>query len=151
MYCQECGSEIRVHAKFCNSCGTQVRQRFGPPAASQVTTVPPPPEPPPPNQPLSAHSWPNAEDAIVMPVIGGGRPREEMPTRRDVPAPGISTDKNRVPPQTGRMNGSRDLKPFFTQVGTAVSNRQHNRLVMVVPILLLVVVLLFIFAYIASK
>jgi len=49
------------------------------------------------------------------------------------------------------MNGSSDLKPFFTQVGTAVSNRQHNRLVMVVPILLLVVVLLFVFAYIASK
>lgn len=161
MYCQECGSEIRVNAKFCNSCGTQVRQRFG------NVVVPPPPQPPPPppelpkSQPLSVHAWPNAEEAIVMPAIGGGKPRkDEMPTRLDLPAPGISTDKNRAP-QTNEMkaselpatirNGSRDLKPFFTQVGTAVTNRQHNRLFMVVPILLLLVILLFVFAYIASK
>ena len=160
MYCQECGTEIRVNAKFCNSCGTQVRQRFG------NAVVPPPPQPPPPppelpvNQPLSVHAWPNAEEAIVMPAIGGGRPRkDEMPTRLDLSAPGISTDKNRAP-QTNEMkaselparlrNGSNDHKPFFTQVGTAVSNRQHNRLVMVVPFLLLVVILLFVFAYVAS-
>jgi hypothetical protein len=44
-----------------------------------------------------------------------------------------------------------EYKPFFTQIGPAVTNRQHNRVVMVVPLLLIVSVLLFLFAYIASK
>lgn len=44
-----------------------------------------------------------------------------------------------------------EYKPFFTQIGPAVTNRQHNRVVMVVPLLLIVALLLFLFAYIASK
>lgn len=45
----------------------------------------------------------------------------------------------------------REHKPFFTQIGTAVENKQHNRVVMVVPLLLIVSLLLIIFAYVASK
>jgi hypothetical protein len=44
-----------------------------------------------------------------------------------------------------------EVKPFFTQALTADKNPQHRRLVTVVPLLLLVVILLFIFAYIAGR
>lgn len=59
--------------------------------------------------------------------------------------PGIDS----APPE--RWRHEPEYKPFFTQVGKAIPNRQHHRLVMVVPILLLLVILLFIFAYIATK
>jgi hypothetical protein len=42
-------------------------------------------------------------------------------------------------------------KPFFTQFIPAVSNRQHNRLVVTIPVLLIVVILVFVLAYIAAK
>jgi len=44
-----------------------------------------------------------------------------------------------------------EAKPFFTQALTNDKNLQHKRLVTVVPLLLLVVILLFIFAYIAGR
>jgi zinc-ribbon domain len=44
-----------------------------------------------------------------------------------------------------------EAKPFFTQALTADKNPQHRRLVAVVPLLLLVVIVLFIFAYIAGR
>jgi hypothetical protein len=95
-----------------------------------------------------------------MPAIGSKR--SSNPPSRDIPAPkliihapSITTDKNRAPEtsevQVDQLNGDADYKPFFTVVGNAVPNRQHGRLVLVVPLLLLVVILLFVFAYIASK
>ena len=95
-----------------------------------------------------------------MPVIGSKRssnpPSSDPPAPKlIIPAPSISTEKNRAPEttqiKTDLLNGEADYKPFFTVVGHAVPNRQHGRLVLVVPLLLLVVILLFIFAYIASK
>ncbi len=126
----------------------------------------PPPSPPLPpqkpviSQPLSAHAWPRAEEAIVMPAVGNKRSSNPLSSddsapRVAIPVPGITTDKNRAPDtseiQSDRMNGGAEYKPFFTVVGKAVPNRQHGRLVMVVPILLIVIILLFVFAYIASK
>lgn len=54
------------------------------------------------------------------------------------------------PPLPQRRN--EEMKPFFTQVSDAATpNRQHNRLILVVPLLLLVAALLFVFAYIAAR
>jgi hypothetical protein len=54
-----------------------------------------------------------------------------------------------APPPPARHDA--ELKPFFTQVVTAIPNQQHSRLILVVPLLLLVVILLLIFAYFAVK
>ncbi|MEP7271656.1 MAG: hypothetical protein ABI882_09120 [Acidobacteriota bacterium] len=82
---------------------------------------------------------------------------QEMLTRYDIPRP-LTTGPTRVPDTgeiqrtvTDRKARQNEYKPFFTQLGDAVPNRQHNRVVMVVPLLLIVSVLLFLFAYIASK
>ena len=95
-----------------------------------------------------------------MPAIGSKRSSNPPPSdppapKLIIPFPSIATDKNRAPAtseiQADQLNGDADYKPFFTVVGHAVPNRQHGRLVLVVPLLLLVVILLFVFAYIASK
>ena len=83
--------------------------------------------------------------------------KDEMRARLDLKKP-LTADAQPIPeaagidgvaPERWRLEG--EYKPFFTQVGKAVPNRQHHRLVMVVPLLLLVAILLFIFAYFASK
>ena len=82
---------------------------------------------------------------------------DELPTRQDIQGPVITGSQKAA--DTGDINDAfaqrarreQEYKPFFTQVGPAVPNRQHKRVVMVVPLLLIVSILLFLFAYIASK
>ena len=83
--------------------------------------------------------------------------RDEMRARLDLKKP-LTADAHQAPQPAGIDGASpepwrpeAEYKPFFTQVGNAIPNRQHHRLVMVVPLLLLVAILLFVFAYIASK
>jgi hypothetical protein len=98
----------------------------------------------------------SSEPAHPHPPPQEGR-KDEMRARLDLKKP-LTADAHQLPqaagidgapPEPWRLES--EYKPFFTQVGTAIPNRQHNRLVMVVPLLLLVIILLFVFAYIASK
>lgn len=232
MYCQECGAQIRSHAKFCNRCGTEVRQRFGrendrtgdftplppppplrPAKESNPKANPKPPAVPPPTdrQPLSRHAWSGAEEAIVMPAISrkpedkksedpnladrkspDNRPLDKRTTERSLPGsaplPADTAERMKVRfdlmkpdtsdaehvPNTGQINSAGDpitparsaiapvqsaqpprqdpnMAPFFTQVVTTVPNRQHSRVILIVPLLLLVAVLLLVLAYIVNK
>lgn len=83
--------------------------------------------------------------------------KEEMFARFDLQKP-LTTSATRAPessevksrkPQRSRREA--EYKPFFTQIGKAIPNKQHNRVVMIVPLLLVVALLLFVFAYVASK
>lgn len=97
---------------------------------------------------------------------------ERMKVRFDLMKPDTSDAENA--PNTGQINSAGDpivappkpaaaahvapiprqdpnLAPFFTQVGTAIPNRQHTRLILAVPLLLVVAVLLLVLAYIVNK
>lgn len=129
---------------------------------------------------FAENSWPGAEEVTVIPVVALPRPAQAVQTPPTVhqPAPtqefipvkhGEPTDPlgahsalatgSHQAVETGEINEAlaekarreEEYKPFFTQIGPAVTNRQHNRVVMVVPLLLIVSLLLFLFAYIASK
>ena len=128
MFCQECGAQIRAHAKFCNQCGNEVRQRFGeidrqPTVALPLLPPPPklgnatPPAPPSPNQPLSKHAWPGAEDAIVMPAL-------EKKSSEKKSSPGASP----FPSDTGEQNQVRFdmMKPDTSDVQHAPSTGDIN-------------------------
>jgi hypothetical protein len=128
MFCQECGAQIRAHAKFCNQCGKEVRQRFGeidrqPTVALPLLPPPPklgnttPPAPPPTNQPLSKHSWPGAEDAIVMPAL------EKQSSERKT-----SAGTSPFPNDTGEQNQVRFdmMKPDTSDVQHAPNTGEIN-------------------------
>lgn len=76
--------------------------------------------------------------------------------RRTVP-PGDSVRTGPVEmrdslPDSGMLRAESEAKPFFTSViDRPDGNPQHKRLVSVIPLLILAVILLFIFAYIAAK
>lgn len=110
----------------------------------------------PPNQPAPTQPAPTQEAPVVHSVRRHDE-SDEMLTRFDLQRP-ATTGPNRAPNTADlkraaaeRARREEAYKPFFTQVGTAVTNRQHNRVIMVVPLLLVVSLLLFLFAYIASK
>jgi hypothetical protein len=44
-----------------------------------------------------------------------------------------------------------DAKPFFTRALKGEPNRHHQRLIGIVPVLMLVVIILFVFAYMAAR
>jgi hypothetical protein len=54
-------------------------------------------------------------------------------------------------PATEALRRDSARKPFFTEVMPAVSNRQHSRLVLVVPLLVLILFLVLALAYHAAK
>lgn len=110
---------------------------------------------PAPTQPAPAQPAPTQE--VPVHAVRGYDESDEMLTRLDLQRP-VTTGPNRAPNTADlkraaaeRARRQEAYKPFFTQVGTAVTNRQHNRVIMVVPLLLVVSLLLFLFAYIASK
>lgn len=105
-----------------------------------------------------------------MPVVGRNAPREPSNPLPQVVGnaaelaqfeldESATTTAEHQPAETGEIDThavdvwqqQREHKPFFTQIGTTVENKQHNRVVMVVPLLLIVSLLLIIFAYVASK
>jgi zinc-ribbon domain len=160
MFCQQCGSSIRATARFCNMCGSEVRQRFSP----QTEVIRASPNEPPKagknsNGSLSENSWPGAEETIIIPIVPGaslveassGAKKEAAPVKPAIAASALPKPK----PQPPRPNLSVP-KPFFTEVMPAIENRQHRRLVFVVPVLLIVFIILLVFAilvlpYIVAK
>ncbi len=86
------------------------------------------------------------ERALILPI------NEKLPTSGLTPAEGDDQPPGETEwLETGLLQRESEAKPFFTQVLDPGSNRQHKRLVAIVPLLLLAVILLFIFAYIAAK
>jgi hypothetical protein len=182
MFCQECGRQMRDSARFCNKCGTPVRQRFGgfwPPPETE-TAAPQGSQPPQvSDKPPPKNSWPRVEDTLVMPMVG--KPAAEPESADQEPAPRAprkdrneratlfeppppkapkapapeAPDENpptasRRPP-TSALQRDAARKPFFTQVAPALSNRQHSRLVLIVPVLVLIFIGVLVLAYIAAK
>lgn len=104
------------------------------------------------------------EEAIILPIkdlqksnnVESEGP-ESLPTHLDLPSLEVT---NRVttqireepePAETGTLHPQSEAKPFFTRMLSPGENRHHKRLVAIVPLMLLVVIILFIFAYIAAK
>lgn len=167
MFCQQCGSSIRATARFCNMCGSEVKQSFSP--QTEVLRASP-------SEPLKAgknsngslseNSWPRAEETIIIPIVssgpivpGGSAVEASSGTKKEAatakPAIAESAPLPKPKPQVPRPNLSAP-KTFFTEVMPAIENRQHRRLVFVVPVLLIVFIILLVFAilvlpYIVAK
>jgi zinc ribbon protein len=172
MFCRKCGSEIRNDARFCNRCGVPIPNRpgtgeynrrtidlprdetplrnpgFSPQA--QTDRLPPPPLKAPPVPPVNRR--PKKPEADLR--------RADARTQNDLPPlvkPARSNTVIRNQLATTPISlpspptQEPEAKPFFTQALTTDKNIQHKRLVTVVPLLLLVVILLFVFAYIAGR
>lgn len=123
----------------------------GLPASTQPAANQPAPTQPAPTQPAPTREVP------VVHSVRRNDESDEMLTRFDLQRP-VTTGSNRAQNTADLKSAAAErarreeaYKPFFTQVGTAVTNRQHNRVILVVPLLLVVSLLLFLFAYIASK
>jgi zinc-ribbon domain len=172
MFCRKCGYELRPEARFCRRCGVPITNR---PARDEVnprrtvnlprdeapfrstgfraqdqnespTVLPPrnaPPEPPPKRKPKKSDqdiAWMSARAQRDLPPIDK-TPRAKTVIRNQLATTPISMPLQREP----------EAKPFFTQALTADKSPQHRRLIAVVPLLLLAVILLFVFAYIAGR
>jgi hypothetical protein len=162
MFCQQCGSSIRATARFCNMCGSEVRQRFSPAPSSEVEQ----PKVRTKSNGALSDSWTGAEETIIIPIVPGGPivpgaslveassgAKKEAATAK--PAVAASAPLPKPKPPAPRPNLSAP-KPFFTEVMPAIQNRQHRRLVLVVPVLLIVFIILLVFAilvlpYIVAK
>jgi hypothetical protein len=172
MFCRKCGYELRPEARFCRRCGVPLtsrptREELNPrrtvnlprddaPSRStgfraqdqneRPTILPPrsaPPEPPPnrkPKKPDQDIAWMSARAQRDLPPLDK-TPRPKTVIRNQLATTPISMPLQREP----------EAKPFFTQALTADKNPQHRRLIAVVPLLLLAVILLFVFAYIAGR
>jgi zinc-ribbon domain len=179
MFCRKCGSELRNDARFCNRCGVPIsnqpgqgdfndnrRQTLDLPrgelpfrntsyrAQAKTDRLPAPPLNAPPAPPVKRPP-PKKPSSEVLHPAGA---RLEARTQNDLPShinPSRSNTiiENQVATTPISLHTRRepDAKPFFTQALTTESNPQHRRLVTVVPLLLLVVILLFVFAYIAGR
>ena len=180
MYCQQCGAQLRQTARFCNKCGVKVRQRFSgvepPPRSESAPEAGKLPALAGSDQP-APQAWAPIEQTLIMPVVGQpmlgappseppGEPEEkrlaaaaqaERPTVFEPPAPAPpKAHAEASPPAPRRWSTAawrRDAarKPVFTQVMPAASNRQHNRLMIVVPFLLLIFIGVLVLAYVAAK
>jgi hypothetical protein len=71
--------------------------------------------------------------------------RDEIPRLDDTPL--APTPR----PVIATLRSESARKPFFTQVVPATSNRQHRRLVLIVPLLVVILILVFALAYHAAK
>jgi hypothetical protein len=106
-----------------------------------------PPEPPPNRRPKKT------DQNIAQDIF-----RTSARTQRDLPPPAKTSHQKSMirnqlatTPISMPLQQEPEAKPFFTQALTADKNPQHRRLIAVVPLLLLAVILLFIFAYIAGR
>jgi zinc-ribbon domain len=176
MFCRKCGYELRPEARFCRRCGVPIVNRpardeinprrtvnlprdetpfrsTGFPAQGQnerATGFPlrsAPPEPP-------ANRKPKKSDQDIAPDIswmGARAQRDVPPLAKTARAKTLIGKQLATTPISMPMQREPEAKPFFTQALTADKSPQHRRLVTVVPLLLLVVILLFIFAYIAGR
>lgn len=165
MFCQECGKEVRVTARYCNGCGTPVRQRFNAPGAAPLPgrsdSARQAGEPLP--APLNRESA--NEGSMIIPIAPDEMPRARRADQRTIFEPvtssarrpdGPITSRQTIDSHTASAAASPALQPasvqtFFTQVMPATVNRQHHRLVIVTALLLLAFVALVTLFYFAAK
>lgn len=152
MFCQECGTQLRARAKFCNKCGTPVQQRF---SEEDVITPPLPPTVSQP-APLPKPALPKAKTPVSHPSQSAVADKRiaQLDTTKSTTT--TRSHQTSLPYETAtsthyRWQREAELKPFFTKIAPALPNRHHNRLIMIVPLLLAVVILIFLFAYIAAR
>lgn len=174
MFCQECGKQIRPTARFCNRCGSPVRQRFNA-ELQQAASQPLPAKNESARQADERSVTPKSREAsgegsMIIPISVDELPRSKKTEQRMILEPSDSSAKRPEGRKVGSV--SADLKnpgkhtssvvdspsphnsaaqSFFTKVMPATVNRQHNRLVVVTALLLLAFVALVILFYIAAK
>ncbi|MCI0665620.1 MAG: zinc ribbon domain-containing protein [Acidobacteria bacterium] len=176
MFCGRCGTEIRPHARFCRSCGAQVQERQRPRQPNLNPRLPPgqnlPPLAHPPREPV--RELKQDEEFLILPItekISEIRDdysvRESEHAKREPKPEIVSFDPRSIIDMTpllrkpGRKNNNArrnkvvlsesDAKPFFTRALKGEPNRHHQRLIGIVPVLMLVVIILFVFAYMAAR
>jgi zinc-ribbon domain len=106
-----------------------------------------PPEPPPNRRPKKPDQN-IAQDVIKM---SARTQRDLLPPAKTSHAKTVIGNQPATTPISMPLQQEPEAKPFFTQALTADKSPQHKRLIAVVPLLLLAVLLLFIFAYIAGR
>jgi len=174
MFCGICGIEIRPQARFCRSCGAPIQER--PHQPNLHPRFPPrnnlPPIAQPPREPV--RELKQDEEFLILPIT------EEITEKRDdysvreadyakrEPKPEIVSfdprsiiDMSPLLQKPARKNdkakknrivlGDSYAKPFFTRALKGEPNRHHQRLIGIVPVLMLVVIILFVFAYMAAR
>jgi hypothetical protein len=175
MFCQNCGTELRKGSRFCRSCGEPVGNRPKRSSANPRLTVALPREQPPLRHADSqSNSKPverEKEDSLILPILD--KPSETKQNQEQQPdseivrlSPPASVElpqliqtsrvkrqlKEKVaPPITALTRRTSEIKPLLEQVLGADPEIQQRRLIAIVPLLLLVVILLFVFAYFAAK
>jgi hypothetical protein len=176
MFCQNCGTELRKGSRFCRSCGEPVENRVKRGSASPRLTVALPREQPPIRQADSkSDSKPvemEKEEALILPILekpseskqnqAEQQPDSEIvrlspPATLELPQL-IHTSRVKrqlkekvAPPITALARRTSEIKPLLEHVLGADPEIQQRRLIAIVPLLLLVVILLFVFAYFAAK
>jgi hypothetical protein len=175
MFCGICGTEIRPQARFCRSCGAPIQDRPHQPNRN-LRVAPrenlPPVIAQPPNEPV--RELKQDEEFLILPITEKitenrddywNRPAEQ-PKREPKPEivsfdPRSMIDMSPLLQKTPRKNDNprkkrvviseADAKPFFTRALKGEPNRHHQRLIGIVPVLMLVVIILFVFAYMAAR
>jgi hypothetical protein len=174
MYCQNCGTELRSEARFCRGCGAQVEARKKQRSSKPRLTVALPREAPPVRQSdteSGQQSAPaQAEDSLIVPIAekppdrssAQKTPEPESEIVALTPQPHselpqfVATSRvkrnirERVePPAFGVSRRQAESKPLIEHVLGSDPEVQQKRLIAIVPLVLLVVILLFVFAYYA--
>jgi zinc-ribbon domain len=134
MRCEKCGMELRPGARFCRSCGVKVVLRPGPAKRED-------------------------KDVMIFPITDKTSSRQRSSNLRSDALPPLAGTLRETVPLGGEVNQSStydlrrqsEAKPFFTLETDARPNPQHIRMIALVPVLLLLVILLFVFAFIAAR
>lgn len=137
MNCPQCGVSNRETAKFCNKCGaamrapSAVRRNSGAePRLGELTAVP----------------IVRKRSITGDPQLSGAERAADL--RPPVPVPSRMTTHAANQPTKGRPHA--DLaQPFFTSFVPAQKNKQHQRLVLVTAIILILTAAVFALAYYA--
>ncbi len=172
MYCQKCGIEVRFEARFCRGCGEPVEARKKQRESKPRLTVALPREESPPHdadsQSGQSRTPGQIEASLILPIKDNSpdsnsgqktpepdaeiialtpRPQSELPQLIATARVKRNIKEKVPPPMTGLSRPQEEVKPFFEQVWGADPESQQKRLIAVVPLVLLVVILLFVFAY----
>jgi hypothetical protein len=128
------------------------------PSTAEDKIIPSPAKPsrPPAFEPDPAQQY--HEVVFIPPPTIIDQPPPQPPTKRSLPplpplvkpAPAAPITKV-AGSTTDQLQNQAAAKPFFTQLLSSNPNQQHKRLVIAVPLLLLAIIFVFVFAYIASK